>query len=233
LQFPYALKALPDVLASKWEDDEFKLYRDAFPEDFRDSPEALQAHVEDLTQRDVKIAYLKNLQGYLWKTGYETRAYSTPLFPDVAPKLKQWKEEGIDLAIYSSGSVFAQRLLFGHVQASGPVTGQKRGRNEPEDGHHDSTVEPPAKRTATSDDTVAEAAAGLKPTVTEDDKEGAAKTIGSEDTDSKDTPTEDLQHLVDGWFDTTNAGSKVEASSYKTIAGKFNVSRSTSTSVPE
>ena len=76
----------------------------------------LQAHVEDLIKRDVKIAYLKNLQGYLWEDGYETGAYSTPLFADVASQLKQWERDGYQLAIYSSGSVFAQKLLFGHVK---------------------------------------------------------------------------------------------------------------------
>lgn len=72
--------------------------------------------MEDLTKRDVKIAYHKNLQGYLWENGYKTGAYSTPLFSDVAPQLRQWKQEGKQIAIYSSGSVFAQKLLMQHVQ---------------------------------------------------------------------------------------------------------------------
>lgn len=62
-QFPYALKALPSVLAETWDDPDFKPYRDAFPEEARRSREALEAHVKDLTERDVKVAYLKNLQG--------------------------------------------------------------------------------------------------------------------------------------------------------------------------
>lgn len=110
------MKALPDVLRSKWDDPSFIPYRNAFPEEFRTSPEALQAHVEDLTRRDVKIAYHKNLQGYLWENGYETGAYSTPLFDDVVPQLQQWKQQGKAIAIYSSGSVFAQKLLMKHVQ---------------------------------------------------------------------------------------------------------------------
>ncbi|EME86832.1 uncharacterized protein MYCFIDRAFT_29854, partial [Pseudocercospora fijiensis CIRAD86] len=116
--FPYAIKALPQVLATKWEEPEFAQYRDAFPEEHRQSPGALQAHVEDLTKRDVKIAYLKNLQGYLWETGYKTGAYGTELFPDVVPQLRQWRDSGFELAIYSSGSIFAQKLLFGHVQVA-------------------------------------------------------------------------------------------------------------------
>lgn len=105
------------MLATQWDDEAFRPYRDAFPQEYRDSPEAMQAHVEDLTKRDVKIAYLKNLQGMLWEHGYKTGAYATPLFADVVPQLRQWSSEKIGLSIYSSGSVFAQKLLFGHVKA--------------------------------------------------------------------------------------------------------------------
>ena len=67
LKFPYALKALPKVLESKWDDDDFKPHREAFPKSATSSPEAFEAHVNDLTKRDVKIAYLKNLQGMVLK----------------------------------------------------------------------------------------------------------------------------------------------------------------------
>ncbi|KAK5132352.1 hypothetical protein LTR08_009187 [Meristemomyces frigidus] len=117
--FPYAIEALPHVLATKWDNPTFQPYRDAFPEDVRASPEKLRAHVEDLTKRDIKVAYLKNLQGYLWEDGYRSSAYSTPLFPDVALQLRKWKANGVEIAIYSSGSVFAQKLLFQHVQVVG------------------------------------------------------------------------------------------------------------------
>lgn len=56
----------------------------------------------------------------MWEEGYKSGAYSTPLFSDVVPELKKWKAAGYHLSIYSSGSVFAQKLLFGHVKdASG------------------------------------------------------------------------------------------------------------------
>lgn len=116
--FPYALKALPQVLADKWDDDKFAPYRDAFPEEHRGSPQALQTHVEDLTKRDVKVAYLKNLQGYLWQSGYENKAYATSLYEDVEPQLQQWHDSKVLLAIFSSGSVFAQKLLFKHIKRS-------------------------------------------------------------------------------------------------------------------
>jgi enolase-phosphatase E1 len=64
----------------------------------------------------VKAAYHKNLQGYLWEDGYASGAYATDLFKDVVPCLKAWRAQGKDVAIYSSGSVFAQKLLMRHVK---------------------------------------------------------------------------------------------------------------------
>lgn len=62
--------------------------------------------------RDVKIAYLKSLQGHLWLTGYQSGALRTPLFPDVAPAIRQCHTRGKKVLIYSSGSVAAQKLLL-------------------------------------------------------------------------------------------------------------------------
>lgn len=111
-QFPYALKALDHLLATQWDSPAFTPYRDAFPPEYTTSPDAFRAHVHDLVIRDVKIAYLKNLQGYLWVRGYESGELRCPLFPDVYPALDHWHEKGIPIVIYSSGSVAAQKLLF-------------------------------------------------------------------------------------------------------------------------
>ena len=65
--------------------------------------------------RDVKAPYLKSLQGHLWQNGYRTGPLKAPLFPDVAPKFADWKKNSVQIVIYSSGSVPAQKLLFGHT----------------------------------------------------------------------------------------------------------------------
>lgn len=67
--------------------------------------------------RDVKISYLKSLQGYLWENGYRSGELKAPLFPDVAPKFESWTQKGKRIIIYSSGSVAAQKLLFKHTNA--------------------------------------------------------------------------------------------------------------------
>ncbi len=66
---------------------------------------------------DRKHPALKALQGYIWKDGYETGAFKSHVYPDVAPALARWKAAGLRMGVYSSGSVPAQRLLFGYSEA--------------------------------------------------------------------------------------------------------------------
>ncbi|KAI4596348.1 enolase-phosphatase E1 [Pestalotiopsis sp. 9143b] len=118
--FPYALKVLPEIVKTQWDEPKFKEYRDVFPAEYRDNQDAFQAHVIDLVSRDVKVAYLKNLQGYLWEEGYRSGEIKAPLFPDVVETLAKWHGKGVKLMIYSSGSVPAQKLLFKHTNAETP-----------------------------------------------------------------------------------------------------------------
>ncbi|KAI9646772.1 enolase-phosphatase E1 [Ciborinia camelliae] len=110
--FPYALSALPETLATQWDTPSFLPYRSAFPPEHSSTPDALHSHVRDLMAQDLKIPYLKSLQGYLWLRGYESGELKCPLFPDVYPAMKKWKENGAKICIYSSGSVAAQKLLW-------------------------------------------------------------------------------------------------------------------------
>ncbi|KAI0194986.1 enolase-phosphatase E1 [Astrocystis sublimbata] len=115
--FPFAQRALPETLVAKWDKPEFAAYRNAFPPEYRQSRGEFATHAQDLMDRDVKISYLKNLQGYLWEEGYAAGHLKAPLFPDVGSKLQAWHQNGVKIMIYSSGSVPAQKLLFGHTDA--------------------------------------------------------------------------------------------------------------------
>lgn len=66
---------------------------------------------------DAKVTPLKSLQGMIWEEGYASGALAGDLYPDVAPALRTWAAAGIALAVYSSGSVEAQKLIFGHSVA--------------------------------------------------------------------------------------------------------------------
>ena len=75
-----------------------------------------------MIKRDRKSPALKSLQGKIWEQGYRDGILKAPLFDDVVPNLKRLRNEGIRIAIFSSGSVLAQNLLFGHTD-TGDHTG--------------------------------------------------------------------------------------------------------------
>ncbi len=70
-----------------------------------------------LMDRDRKSAALKSLQGKIWEAGYRSGALRGEVYPDVGPAFARWRRQGRDIAIFSSGSVLAQRLLFAHSTA--------------------------------------------------------------------------------------------------------------------
>ncbi|KAI4608336.1 hypothetical protein J4E83_009138 [Alternaria metachromatica] len=121
VMYPYALDSLTRLARNSWSDADFQPLIASFPDDAKRSADALLAHVQDLTRRDVKAVYLKQLQGHLWTTGFRNGDLKTPLFSDVIPQLEQWKAAGKTLAIFSSGSVQAQLQFFTYV-TDGPNT---------------------------------------------------------------------------------------------------------------
>ena len=62
---------------------------------------------------DKKITPLKALQGMIWETGYRHGDFQGHVYDDAVLGLREWKERGLALYVYSSGSVYAQKLLFG------------------------------------------------------------------------------------------------------------------------
>jgi enolase-phosphatase E1 len=85
------------------------LQRDPAPEGLRTVP-----YLQLLIRQDRKLPALKDLQGLIWKAGYASGELVAPLFDDVADALHRWHGSGVVLAVYSSGSVPAQQLLYGH-----------------------------------------------------------------------------------------------------------------------
>jgi enolase-phosphatase E1 len=113
--FPFVARALPDFLAT----------HSVVPEvatvlaDVR-AAEPGQAPLETLRRwmaADAKVTPLKALQGIMWRQGYADGRLRGHLWPDVAPALRAWHDDGTRLAVYSSGSEEAQRLLFGFSEA--------------------------------------------------------------------------------------------------------------------
>jgi len=65
-----------------------------------------------LMEHDRKLTGLKTLQGLIWEDGYRSGQLHGQVFSDVAPALQRWNKGNLDVRIFSSGSVLAQRLLF-------------------------------------------------------------------------------------------------------------------------
>lgn len=63
---------------------------------------------------DQKITPLKALQGMIWEAGYRNGDFQGHVYDDAMRHLRKWKDQGLALFVFSSGSVYAQKLLFGY-----------------------------------------------------------------------------------------------------------------------
>lgn len=85
------------------------------------SPAAAAAYARWLIDQDRKLTALKSLQGRIWAEGYAAGRLRGPVYEDVPRALARWTAAGRRVAIFSSGSVLAQKLIFGH-SAKGDLT---------------------------------------------------------------------------------------------------------------
>jgi enolase-phosphatase E1 len=77
--------------------------------------------LEKWIDEDRKVTPLKQLQGLIWRTGYQAGELKGHVYADTPDQLRQWHKRGLRLYVYSSGSVEAQKLIFGHT-AYGDLT---------------------------------------------------------------------------------------------------------------
>ena len=108
--FPFAAAELAGFLAARAEDPEVRAILAEVP-----GPDPV-AQLRAWMAADAKATPLKTLQGMIWEAGFRDGRLRGHLWPDVAPCLHTWHAAGIGLAVYSSGSVAAQKLLFGHTE---------------------------------------------------------------------------------------------------------------------
>ncbi len=73
---------------------------------------SIVAYAKWQMDRDRKAFGLKALQGLIWERGYRDGLLQGTVFPDVPAAFARWRAAGITIAIFSSGSVLAQQLLF-------------------------------------------------------------------------------------------------------------------------
>lgn len=127
--FPYAKRRLREHLTSTYTSDETQSSIDLlrkqaqsenrdFPSPSSTSQEIINAAAtlcEEYMAKDMKITALKQIQGNIWKEGYASGELVCSLFRDVPDALAEWRNKGIKIYIYSSGSRQAQKDLFAHT----------------------------------------------------------------------------------------------------------------------
>jgi enolase-phosphatase E1 len=118
--FPYARKHLPDFVRKHQSDPIVTPILDSVRQEAGEADADSERVIEILLQwigADRKVTALKALQGLVWKHGYESGDFTGHMYEDAVSGLRSWAAAGIDLYVYSSGSVGAQKLLFGHSDA--------------------------------------------------------------------------------------------------------------------
>ncbi|MGZ5242619.1 MAG: acireductone synthase [Bacteroidia bacterium] len=118
--FPYAKKHLRAYILQHADEPEVIACLDETAQTIFDEThiwadqEKCIAVLEKWIDEDRKHPALKKLQGFIWRDGYETGNFTGHIYEDVPDMLKQWKADGLEIGIYSSGSTEAQQLLFRH-----------------------------------------------------------------------------------------------------------------------
>jgi enolase-phosphatase E1 len=80
------------------------------PDDADDATVLAQLH--EWIAEDRKATPLKTLQGLIWAEGYANGDLRAHVYPDAAAGLRRWHAAGLELYVYSSGSIAAQKVLF-------------------------------------------------------------------------------------------------------------------------
>jgi 2,3-diketo-5-methylthio-1-phosphopentane phosphatase len=86
------------------------------PEAGGDKSVILEAAIKNVLAQmntDRKTTALKQLQGHIWRHGFESGELQGDVYDDVMDAFKKWKGS-VPIFIYSSGSIAAQKLLFGY-----------------------------------------------------------------------------------------------------------------------
>ncbi len=115
--FPYARTNLADYVRTHEHEQPVKSLLEDVSKEIG-APQTTEQTITQLIQwldQDNKVTPLKTLQGLIWEAGYLKGDFNGHIYPDAVKNLKAWKALGLDLYIYSSGSVYAQKLLFAHT----------------------------------------------------------------------------------------------------------------------
>lgn len=148
VMFPFVRRELDAYLRSHWGEPSLGaacevIANDAGVPSLAAHSEQVKSEVLRLMDGDVKSTGLKQLQGLIWEAGFTSGEMKAHVYDDVPPAITAWSHAGLDIRIYSSGSVQAQKLFFGHTIVGNLLPLIR--------GHYDTTTGPkkePASYTA-------------------------------------------------------------------------------------
>ncbi|KAH8340612.1 hypothetical protein KR059_002449 [Drosophila kikkawai] len=134
--FPYAKENVNKFLRDSWKSDDTK----QIVQDLQQVPqfadykgtlnappaeldaELITGFVRYLIDKDLKVTPMKTLQGLIWAQGYASGELKGHVYEDVPAAFQAWRDAGLRIGVYSSGSVAAQKLIFGHSIAGDLMT---------------------------------------------------------------------------------------------------------------
>ncbi|MBZ2169859.1 acireductone synthase [Marinobacter sp. F4216] len=118
--FPYASEHLPGFIRDNYERPDVAEQLDAVAKSTGQDRQDVDGLIETLLtwiREDRKETPLKALQGMIWEYGYDRGELKGHIYEDAAHHLRLWHDRGLRLFVYSSGSVQAQKLIFGYTTA--------------------------------------------------------------------------------------------------------------------
>lgn len=119
--FPYASERLADFVRSNHQSDpevasQLAMVAEKANVDASDT-DALIGVLQTWIAEDRKETPLKVIQGMIWEQGYRQGGLKGHVYDDAVDYLQRWHDRGLRLFVYSSGSVKAQKLIFGFSSA--------------------------------------------------------------------------------------------------------------------
>jgi len=121
--FPYSRSRMGDFVRAHVDDPSVRVQLDEVRRiaGAALSTEQAIAQLVRWIDEDKKLTPLKTLQGLIWEAGYRNRDFTGHVYEDAVRNLQRWRDAGLRLYVFSSGSVQAQKLIFGY-SAAGDLT---------------------------------------------------------------------------------------------------------------
>jgi enolase-phosphatase E1 len=112
--FPLSYDRMEDFIKQNWNSDSIRKESEQIK---LEDPDEVIKILRSWIREDRKEGALKSIQGKIWKDGFESGKIRGHVYQDVPENFRKWRDSGIKICIFSSGSIEAQKLLFKYSEA--------------------------------------------------------------------------------------------------------------------